>query len=525
MAAAVSIVVVPRERFSCAQASLASLYQTTATPFELIYVEAGAPTYLRRHLDQQAAARGFTLLRHDELLGSNRARNLGLARAGGRYVVFIDNDVVFRPGWLEQLLRCAEETGADVVNPLHFIGELEQQIIHFAGSAFELEARGPLQAMREQHRHVNTHYPAVREQLQRTRSDIAEFHCILIRRELLERMGGFDDGMLNLAEHLDFSLAVRALGGSIWLEPAAQVSYLATRESVLSDVSGFIQRWNEDWTQRTLQHFVRKWRLDPDCETVREQSGFAANHRTTVGIPFLGPGAPAATAQRPAQTHLQLYRQCQALGYRDEELQVLRRSYEQAVLWFGHHFRASGRPFLCHLVGTASVLAAHGAPRMLVVAGLLHPVYQHVAPDPATGRVPAAQRQALQPLLGYELERLLHAFATFDWKADPQAVQARLPLLPLTAAQVILLRLAGDLEEALEQCPQYSRKNDPQPRRWLELSTAVAEALGFGAMAAEFGRALGHNAAVAVPDVLRSTHARSYVIQRPPQAPSPEKSS
>ena len=35
---------------------------------------------------------------------------LGLERATTLYVAFLDNDVVVEPGWLEALVRCAEES-------------------------------------------------------------------------------------------------------------------------------------------------------------------------------------------------------------------------------------------------------------------------------------------------------------------------------------------------------------------------------------------------------------------------------
>jgi hypothetical protein len=324
----------------------------------------------------------------------------------------------------------------------------------------------------------------------------------------------------NLAEHLDFSLAVREGGGSIWVEPAAQVSYLATRESVLSDVRCFMRRWNDDWSRRTLDHFTRKWRLDPDCKTVREQAGFAANHRLTVGVPFVHGGGNAVAAA-PAQTNLQLYRQCVGLGYLEHDLAILRRAYEQAQEWFGHLYRASGRPFLAHLCGTASLLAVHGAPFRLVLAGLLHPLYEHVLPDPQAGRITLAQRQTLLAFLGPDLEKILHASAAFDWvNDDPQRLLAGLAQLPLTTAQVLLLRLAGDLEEQHERCLQYSAKQALQTRRWLPLYRAVAAELGLNAMADQLQNLLEGDAAAPAPAVLRSSHERFYSMRRPVPRPA-----
>jgi len=39
----VTLVVVPRERFSLAPRALETLYENTAVPFRLVYVDAGSP--------------------------------------------------------------------------------------------------------------------------------------------------------------------------------------------------------------------------------------------------------------------------------------------------------------------------------------------------------------------------------------------------------------------------------------------------------------------------------------------------
>ncbi len=118
-----TIVVLPRERFSYAKPALASVLAHPPAPHRLVYVDAGAPPALRRYLEDAAQSHAFELVRVSRYLSPNRARNLGLARVCTPYVVFLDNDVVVTPGWLESLVTCAEETQATVVGPLVCEGE------------------------------------------------------------------------------------------------------------------------------------------------------------------------------------------------------------------------------------------------------------------------------------------------------------------------------------------------------------------------------------------------------------------
>ena len=96
----VTVVVVPRERFSVARRALRALFASTPEPFRLVYIAAGAPPALARSLARQAQARGFQVVEDRRVLTPNQARNLALPYVDTRYVAFIDNDVLPEPGWL-----------------------------------------------------------------------------------------------------------------------------------------------------------------------------------------------------------------------------------------------------------------------------------------------------------------------------------------------------------------------------------------------------------------------------------------
>jgi glycosyltransferase involved in cell wall biosynthesis len=109
----VTIVIVLRERFSYTRESLASIFEHTCNvPYELVYVDGGSPSHVRRFLIDAAEQHDFTLVRTPHYLPPNRARNLGLQYVRTKYVVFYDNDVIVSTGWLSALVKCAEGTAA-----------------------------------------------------------------------------------------------------------------------------------------------------------------------------------------------------------------------------------------------------------------------------------------------------------------------------------------------------------------------------------------------------------------------------
>jgi GT2 family glycosyltransferase len=264
----VTIVVVPRERFSYARASLESIFEHTELPFKLVYVDAGSPRKVRRYLAAQADARGFDLIRTDDYLPPNRARNLALGKVDTKYVVFVDNDVLVSPGWLGPLVQCARDTSAAIVGPLICEELPAHELIHFAGGESHIEVRSGEGTER---RHLidviyrqGERLADVRSQLARMPTEVCEFHCVLVRTSVLDRVGPFDEGLLSVRENLDFCMLVTQAGGSIYLEPASFVTYVGYTPLAWSDIPYYLLRWNRTWTLSSLQRLREKWDLCDD---------------------------------------------------------------------------------------------------------------------------------------------------------------------------------------------------------------------------------------------------------------------
>lgn len=261
----VTIVVSPRERFSYTRESLESIYGQTKTPFKLVYIDGNSPTPVRQYLEAKSKEKGFQLLRTDYYLFPNRARNLGLAQVDTKYVVFVDNDVIVSPNWLAALLKCAEETEATVVGPLvcHELPVHEE--VHFAGGESHVvrDARGR-NRLREKMYKQGQRVVDVLPKLQRTPTELSEFHCVLVRTEIFESIGPFDETMLNTKEHLDFCMNVVKAGGSVYFEPKSLVTYVPGVPLQGSDLHFYMLRWSDAWELASLKRLREKWNLAED---------------------------------------------------------------------------------------------------------------------------------------------------------------------------------------------------------------------------------------------------------------------
>lgn len=268
----VTIIVTPRERWGLAKRSLESIREHTDN-FELIYVDGGMPKALRSEIEGVCAQEGWHFMSGHGYLSPNQARNLGLAKAGTEYVAFVDNDVMVAPGWLEALVRDADSTGAEIVAPLTCQGEPLHQIIHQAGGQF---ADDPAEFFRAGHgtRRINEqmHLQSLRvdgDQAPREAFDtqLCEFHCVLVRREVFDRFGMLDQRMLATKEHLDFCMTVIQGGGRVRVAPDSLVTYVfPTRVNpvTIRDYPYFALRWSPAWQLASLEAFREKWGLNDD---------------------------------------------------------------------------------------------------------------------------------------------------------------------------------------------------------------------------------------------------------------------
>ena len=276
----VTIVLTQRERFSAMQESLNSLLENTPEPFKLVYATGSVSPRTRAWLKRQSRQHGFMHVEAPRPLTPPEARNLGLEHADTEYVVFTENDVVFKSGWLSALVACADETGAEVVAPLTCEGRPIHTIVHHVGSvetnqeAFEGAPDGQRDFNEEFYLQGKT-CDEVADFLVRRKTRSFEMHCFLMRRDVFDRVGVFDPDIVS-KEYLDFSWRLqKSGGGGIWLEPKAVVTFLIPSKAdpiALTDLPYFLLRWSSAWQNRSHDALKEKWGLG--------EQGFIASRRT-----------------------------------------------------------------------------------------------------------------------------------------------------------------------------------------------------------------------------------------------------
>src|SRR6185436_1889329 len=248
-----TVCVVPREKFSHAVASLRSVLAATPPPTRVVYVDGGSPEPVRAELARLAAAHDFTLLRTDHYLSPNEARNSAIGHVHTDYALFVDNDVFVSEGWVAALETAADEHAAAAVAPAYGItsGSLDWARVHHAGGYNHIDEVDGARV------HDVTRFleenadRMVLAGLEARETEQVEFHCFLVRTDALVAVGGFDENMMAVHEHLDFSMRLREQGGTIWLEPSVFATYVVTKPS-WSDRPYQLLRWSRGWTETSI---------------------------------------------------------------------------------------------------------------------------------------------------------------------------------------------------------------------------------------------------------------------------------
>lgn len=204
-----SVVVVSRERPADLTRCLRALSQQDHPRFEVIVV-ADPPGVAAA----QATGMVLKIIPFDEA-NISAARNLGLARAAGEVVAYIDDDACAEPTWLRRLV--APFSDPRVVQATGFVRG--RNGITFQWKASAVDRFGGDHALTVPEAEVSLHKGDPTRTVKTVGTNCA------FRAEALRAVGGFDPAMRFFLEDADINLRLAARGGLTAVVPLAQVQH------------------------------------------------------------------------------------------------------------------------------------------------------------------------------------------------------------------------------------------------------------------------------------------------------------
>ena len=220
-----------------------------------------------------------------------------------------------------------------------------------------------------------------------------------------------------------------------------------------------------------------------------------------------------------AQTNLQLFDQLHDLGYSEADLLVVDAAYRLAIQLFPAHYRGSAKPFLCHLVGTASVLAGLRLPVAIVATGLLHSAYSLGDFGSVWLGVSPSKRQALRERVGSEIEERVERYAALAWQDDaPSVLLDRLSRGETIDRETILVRLANEVDDHDDLGILYCSGAAERVQRASRIAddcVKLAQQLGYPDLAASLLECLTKCCTATIVHGLRQGQNLTFVVPSP----------
>lgn len=176
------------------------------------------------------------LIANDSNLGFTRANNQGIAHSCGSYVLFLNPDTVVQNGAIGTMLAYLDEhPEAGVVGPQlrYGDGSLQSSRRRFPTLATALFESTPLawHLNPARNRWAMRYHLSNQSPLQTQEVDWLVGAALLTRRQILDQVGGFDEGYFMYSEELDWCRRVKKAGWRIVYLPAATITHFEGRSS------------------------------------------------------------------------------------------------------------------------------------------------------------------------------------------------------------------------------------------------------------------------------------------------------
>ena len=171
---------------------LADLRAQTLQPDEILVVDNGSTD----ESVSVAEAAGARVLRERTNVGFCRAVNRGMEEAAGDWLVILNNDVMLRPDWLEELVNGATKSGARFATGKILSAQDRERVdgsfdaLCLGGCAWRCGSGRLDSAIWDQPRTIQ----------------FAPFTAVLLAKSLVQQIGKLDDSFGSYLEDLDFGL-------------------------------------------------------------------------------------------------------------------------------------------------------------------------------------------------------------------------------------------------------------------------------------------------------------------------------
>ena len=196
-----------------------SLLKTNFESFEIIVVDNASSDGSQEWIKSNHP--NINLLENDQNHGYAGGCNRGAKIANGKYLIFLNNDTVQEPMWLDHLIQEIESHDDIAAIQPKILNYYNKNIFDYAGGSGGMMdifcypfARGRLFLEQEED---TGQYNDARQCFW------ASGTAIMVKRDLFDAAGEFDEEFFAHMEEIDLCWRLQAMGHKIWVEPRSVV--------------------------------------------------------------------------------------------------------------------------------------------------------------------------------------------------------------------------------------------------------------------------------------------------------------
>lgn len=225
---AVDIVVCVHNALADVKNCLQSLLAKTRPPYRLIVVDDGSDQETAEYLREFMVGQPGLLIRHDSAKGYTLAANAGMRETKGDFVVMLNSDTIVTSLWLDRMIECAlSDPRIGLVGPLSNTASWQSvpKLFNDDGDWAENRPQGgaSIEDVAGQVASASLRtYPRV---------GFLNGFCLLIRRELIDAIGLFDEQRFarGFGEENDYCLRTAKAGFELAVAEDAYVFHAQSR--------------------------------------------------------------------------------------------------------------------------------------------------------------------------------------------------------------------------------------------------------------------------------------------------------
>ncbi len=242
----ISFIVPVYNNFDITKACISSLRESLPKiEYEIIIVDDSSDISVSRKLESLEGDR-LKLVRNPENFGYAKSNNVGARLATGTYLFLINNDLVFKSGWLEPMLSALSSRKAGIVGNVQ-IDAKTGEIDH---SGFLFDGNGAL-------RHKRSKNPGKRY----SRFAAVTGACLALRRKTFIKLGGFDEKFENGCEDIDLCFKAQQVGLKTLVANKSEILHhvSSTRSSDSLRDERNTRHFQDKWQNQIINEMARSW--------------------------------------------------------------------------------------------------------------------------------------------------------------------------------------------------------------------------------------------------------------------------